>query len=192
MKTFLNFLLGFFILTLFSCQVEKRIHRDGWYINRSSTPAAPARTEKTLSSSEVLLHTEQSGLEAVLVTAGKENIPFLYEEKKSPLNIDNAAFLAEEKEEIQKEYIGTSKIKDVPSVQLDDGIRFFLIMAAFLFILMGIVVLRNTGLNPGLFLFGLALSCIFLAVAPDWISDPVFYFLVSFFRGLWNILVNWR
>jgi hypothetical protein len=180
------------ITMLYSCNIEKRLYRDGWYVNRSGISAPALKTEIGAN----LLNQNNLSAEVVIQEDGfasiSEESTIVVAEKR---NFFHEKDYAEETAEgfFKRDDLSVSlDIEDTPKLWLDEIWRILLVMASFFIIIIGIVVLRTSGLNAGLIVFGLALFCIFIALAPDWISDPIVFFIVSFFRNIWNILVNWR
>jgi hypothetical protein len=165
-----------------SCTIEKRLYRNGWHVDagrKNFSPLVP-ETKSTIDYEEKINHPNIE-FKNELISASTEEITeeFIL---KNELHTD----LIKEQPEtvyIQKSVKGFVKkkpFKKIPALKLDELYRIMLIGAAFFIIIIGIYVLVQVSLHGGLVLFGLALFCIFVALAPNYISDVI----VSMFREI--------
>jgi hypothetical protein len=171
-----------------SCQIEKRLYRNGWNIQRGSREVMVKKTERQEIELSFLHESEDYLQEHVSVP--KEKTGIIKFNRNIPIPKQTSSAINQEI--ILQVMPDAMEPKKIPSENLDDLYRILLIMAAFFIIIIGIVVLATTGFLPSLIFFGLAAFCVFLALAPDWLSDSIASVIVNVFRGIRNILLNWR
>jgi membrane glycosyltransferase len=187
-RIFIFFAILLTLLSLSSCTFEKRLYRSGWSIDfkQKSTPAIITEKEQLAPSENIDFQAETES-EQEFTSASTEVVPeiLLTKKKSLPIQINSPAEPIITLEEANKKSFKKT-IKKTPARKLDELYRIMLIGAAFFIILIGIYVMVQVSFNGGLIVFGLALLCIFVALAPDFISDVI----VSMFREIGSFFLS--
>lgn len=181
MKTSSNFLIVLFILSLLSCNLEKRIYRNGTYIRWIENKSIPQNKKASGSISYFETKTIKTELtnETLTVSTTEEDISNNIKDKNqiiSSLNIltDEPVILTENK------ILQKSKTKDPLSDRYDLLRMFFLLIGVMLSLFGLLILIINQSL--GLTLLILGGLCLLLAISPDFVFEILYSIFMLFYQ----------
>lgn len=188
LKPFFIFLPALFILTLFSCNVKKKIFSSGITTNLDSYKNINLKDsiEKNNFSVETKINKIDLEDKTLVASTNEKNVYFNTSKKSifdSRINLSNEKPLIQTKNKALK----VARVKTKDSIALDEGWRMVSITIGLLIIILALFAFLTSNISVGIIFSVLAILAILIGVSNDVVSEAILNGLALIYQGILSI-----